>query len=136
ELLFQLGRSGELHYSLAAPAAPVALTADDITMPDIFTSADFQALLGAVIVRNCTTAPLEHLAIEASIGSAKPTRTPVADIPPVTILKAPFNFTVPRDADQHEPLTIRLLAIDSAPPRELGPPLKISLHWIDGRGPQ
>jgi poly(3-hydroxybutyrate) depolymerase len=87
-------RRGCLLAKLTMPASAVLLDTRDATLPDLIIGENVQAR-GAVVVVNASTEVQDNLQIEAIDGDAKPGRTSLPSIPPLSIRKVGFQLKGP-----------------------------------------
>jgi predicted esterase len=93
DFLFHLV-GNRLKAALADPRADAVLSLGDCTLPDLIAgeAVDTEA---AVVVLNAGTRPLENLALEATLPDAKPHRTAVPLLPPVSMRKIGIRLRGP-----------------------------------------
>lgn len=97
--LFRCIRGG-VEAEFVRPTSEWVVQEQDSTLPDIV-EGDTQSLLGAVVIINATEAWIRNAEIRASWESERgETKSPVvtkANIPPLSVCKAPFGFSRPKD---------------------------------------
>lgn len=108
DFLFQGGR-GRVKAKLVAPRSTAMLSEQDTTLPDLVVGEPVRTL-GAVIVINATTTPLDGFSLSAACGSAAPVVTPLPPIPPLGARKVGFRLEgPPPDAPGTREATLRLV---------------------------
>jgi len=107
ELLFQCAR-GSLRARLSTPALPFLFNIRDCTLPDLVAHQPGR-FLGAVVVINAASEPLESLSIQSSIEGAEATATPLPTMLPASVFKAGFEFVAPDIADGAATLKLSLV---------------------------
>lgn len=84
--------SGPVKASLIFPLKPVQLNTEDPTMPVVVAgAAENSALQGAVVVLNCSSAPLKGGVIRAAMGG-KVVETALPEVPAMGSRKVAFHF--------------------------------------------
>jgi len=84
-------RRERLRAKLTTPASAALLDTRDATLPDLIIGEKAQTR-GAVVVINASTEALDNLQIEAIDDDAKPSRTSLPSIPPLSIRKVGFQL--------------------------------------------
>jgi hypothetical protein len=94
DLLFRGGRFSKVRARLTTPKAPALFDTADLTLPDLLMDQEVKAD-AAVVVVNTTTAPADHLAVEAVLPGGASTRTPLPVLLPLGVRKVAFRLEGP-----------------------------------------
>ncbi len=88
--VLKVGRFPRIRARLITPSTGVQFTTRDLTMPDI-QQEENKEYKGAIRIVNATENWIKDAAIEAKLAD-NTTKTIIADIPPLSVQKAPFSF--------------------------------------------
>ncbi len=105
-------RRERLRAKLTTPASAALLDTRDATLPDLIIGEKAQTR-GAVVVINASTEALDNLQIEAIDDDAKPSRTSLPSIPPLSIRKVGFQLKGPGPTEP-ETRTVELKLVRTA----------------------
>jgi predicted esterase len=134
-LLFHVA-ADKLSARLIAPPGETYFAADDRTLPTIVRG-ETGSFWAAIPIINATTEWLEQVNVESQAGEEESATTPVAPIPPLSILKVPVEMRVRDSPEQdHVHYEIRLMRADIDESNDGDQPLDVSDVELKVVGPQ